>query len=392
MALPLTLTVQSNDRRSLAARGCRLARSLACVFVLAFAPAALASEAWQDVLRFHGVDRVGEARLAQVLAELSAGDTELEALAAEAMRESAFGDRLIDLLAQRMQVRLSEESLAYYQQFMASPSGLRMAELVQQHSDPTQLNAAVRAEPAPHHANFIDFDRSDAAAEVLAFLSSAEVLDLGRDLGKDAGCQYFARALPREHEVMVALALCADAREGGRTQARPAGLRASVTVVRLLYSGEELRRQMSAVVGSGGVNADLKAVSQRALRDDFDVEAMEAGIADHLEAGLSPQHLDRLAAYARTESGQLVTRIVQTRGAASLSREVDRHPPHLMRGLNMLYESEAWKAAFERMRGDKIGPMVVAYTQRLVCDRARRDEADLFDRLVASGRCAASAQ
>jgi CheY-specific phosphatase CheX len=130
-------------------------------------------------------------------------------------------------------------------------------------------------------------------------------------------------------------------------------------------------------------------LSQRVLRDDFDADAVEAGIADRLEAGVSPQHLDRLAAFARTETGQLVTRIVQTRGAASLTREIDRHPPHLMRGLGMLFQSDAWKAAFEQIKGDVVGPMLLGYTKRLVCEGARRDEPDLFARMVSSGRCTA---
>ena len=185
---------------------------------------------------------------------------------------------------------------------------------------------------------------------------------------------------------MAALSLCANARDD-RPRGGPGGLRASVTVVRLLYSGEELRQQMSDMVGSGGTNADLKALSQRVLRDDFDADAVEAGIADRLEAGVSPQHLDRLAAFARTETGQLVTRIVQTRGAASLPSEVDRHPPHLMHGLGMLFQSDAWKAAFEQIKGDVVGPMLLGYTKRLVCEGARRDEAELFARMVSSGRC-----
>lgn len=364
----------------------RVAGSMALACALVFPPESLASEAWEDVLRFHGADRVMTTSLSRTLEQLAADDPELLGLAKRAMESGSFSDRAIDLLAQRMQARLSDESLQYYQRFMATPSGVRMAELVRQTTDPAQLDAALRAEPPPHRANFLAFNVSPEAAEVVAFLGSEEAQKLGAELGKTLACDQIARELPLEHEVMLVLEHCPPGRDHTPAYG-PAGVRASVAAAGLLYSADQLRKAMAARFGEGTTDAELRAISQRVLRDDFDADTFAGRIGDRLEARSSPEHLARVVAFSGTRTGRQLTQIVQTTAPDDLVAAIDQQGPDFQRRLLMLYRSPAWESVVAQMQAEDIGTLLLDYTKELICAGARRDDRALSVRLVSSGRC-----
>lgn len=367
-------------------RGRALAGSVVLACALVVPSTTLASEAWEEVLRFYGADRAMTASLSRMLEDLAADDPELLGLTRRTLESESLPDRAIDLLAQRMEVRLSGQSLQYHQQFMASPSGIRMAGLTRQATDAAQLDAAVRAEPPPHRANFLAFNASPEAAEVVAFLGSEEARTLGEDLGKSLACQQIAREMPLEHEVMVAMQHCPLGRDHVPTYG-PAGVRSSVVAAGLLYSADQLRKAMAARFSEGTTNAELSAISQRVLRDDFDADTFAGRIGDRLEARSSPEHLSRVVAFAGTRTGRQLTQIVQATAPDVLVAAIDQQGPEFQRRILMLYRSPAWEGVVAQMQAEDVGTLLLDYTKELICAGARRDDRALSERLVSSGRC-----
>lgn len=361
--------------------------AMALAFQVAATPTGNPGEGWQKILRFYGFDGTISRQLVRTIHEQTSNEPAVRQYALEALADQQYVERAIGLLAQRMSMRLSPETLRQHQVFAESPAGHELARLFRENPDPRHLSSVVLNAPPPYGDQIRAFDSSPAMTQFAEFLGSAEALQVASELGKDVMCRHIASDRPLDHEVMLALHICVDGTDAVRTPGPPQG-GSAMAVVRLYFDGEQLRKAMLRDFAQVD-DPVLAGLSQRALAEDFDSTEIIARIGSRLEASIPHADFASIVAFSQTATGRELARIAASTEPALFIETLDRQPEDFLRRLRLLEHSEAWTRVSNQLVGPATTGTLVDYFKELVCARARREDATLFRELVSSGRCPA---